>query len=177
MSEISNSPLAEPIKQILRKKVGRTPTYEQIQAEIKEKFDKKFTIRQLRWYYNRVVIPDKRLATKDLQDAILKKTEDINIVVERIKLFNKQKERTEKLFEMEKETPLPMDGTSREMAFLNHLLEGVKKDYQDLGMMSKAPEVEIVVNELKSVFLLAIRSIKDRDERQRIIQLVKDISQ
>ena len=166
---------ADEIVNILKGKAMREgyPLYRDM---INEKFGLDLTTRQVRYFYNNYVKPKEVVTPKEAQDAIEEQRETINVAIEQMDLVELQRERLEKLNDVEPEEMMrrynemlgPDDRKKsiwyfikakaemmrQEIELHGHRIEELKEIKQDLDLMKKEPEeldIKITTTEEKEI--------------------------
>jgi len=166
---------ADEITEILKGKAMRGG-YSQYKEMINEKFGLNLTNRQITYFYNNYVKPKEVVTPKEAQDAIEEQRETINVAIEQMDLVELQRERLEKLNEVDPEEMMrrynEMLGPDerkksiwyfikgkasmmrQEIELHGQRIEELKVIKQDLDLMKKEPEeldIKITATEEKEI--------------------------
>lgn len=129
---------------------------------IEDRYDIELTMRQLRYFYNRYVVPDKIIKSEITKKEVEEKREALNVIIEQMNLYEDQKRRLEEIFgldidELQADWNLALGEnqnradrlkvivkvagiTRKEIMLASELLEQIKETKQELGLMHKEPE-------------------------------------
>jgi len=135
------SPFKDKILEILKQVNGHKYTYLQAQAVIKEKYGETYTTRALSYYRNTLIAPEDRYPNKLVKGALEKKHAHIDIIEEKVKLFQEQGERIVQERRLEKLSGKLIPTLTRDIELQDQLLNSIKKDYIELGLLKPVAQV------------------------------------
>ncbi|MFO7992255.1 MAG: hypothetical protein R6U61_08215 [Thermoplasmata archaeon] len=128
------------IREILKDK-GMREGFQEYTDIINQEFGTSLSTRQIRYYYNNYVKPREVIAPEEAEESIEVRRELINVAAEQMDLFELQKERVEKMLDVENISGDDKDGALQgEIGLASRLLLAIKHTKQDLGLMAKEPE-------------------------------------
>ncbi|QLG30132.1 hypothetical protein HUG10_21330 (plasmid) [Halorarum halophilum] len=150
--DIDRSPFRDEIRMLLKNK-GRShdPTYDELREQILERYGEEFTVRQLRDYMNKEILPEEMMPAKEAQQELEKRRETIDIAAKRQDLVELQESRLGKAVETEEQMGgMLLDQVNEQIVLKDKLLESLSKDYERLGVLQSTSQIDIDVNQVQA---------------------------
>jgi len=150
--DIDRSPFRDEIRMLLKSK-GRahSPTYEEVQQQIEERYGEEFTVRQLRDYMNKELLPEELMPAQEAQEELERRKETVDIAAKRQDLVELQESRLGKAVETEEQMGgMLLDQVNDQIELKDKLLESLSKDYERLGVLQSTSEIDIDVNQVQA---------------------------
>jgi|GEM_PF-6555592 len=150
--DIDRSPFRDEIRMLLKSK-GRahSPTYEELQETIEERYGEELTVRQLRDYMNKELLPEELMPAKEAQEELERRKETVDIAAKRQELVELQESRLGKAVDTEEQMGgMLLDQVNEQIELKDKLLESLSKDYERLGVLQSTSDIDIDVNQIQA---------------------------